>query len=263
MSEKPYVQGEFCWYELGTRDIKTAVQFYTGLMDWQILIHDIGEFGNYYIFQKDGQQVGAGYQMSGPQFEGVPPYWMPFVWVEDVDATASKWTELGGKIIAAPMDIPGNIGRMAFVQDPQGAPLALFLGREHAGAARLAPAPGSFSWTELMTTDAAAARSFYSATLGWTFTEMPMGPDLTYTVFLVNGKPAAGMMEMHGPQFEGVPPHWASYLSVADCDASQQRAVELGAKVLVPAQDIPKVGRFAILQDSTDAVFAIITFLPM
>jgi predicted enzyme related to lactoylglutathione lyase len=152
---------------------------------------------------------------------------------------------------------------MAFLQDPQGAHFAIFTGREHQGASRQAPKPGSFSWTELMTTDAAAARQFYGCLLGWTFTEMPMGPGLTYTVFQVAGKPAAGMMQMEGPMFQGVPPHWTSYLSVADCDAAAARAAELGAKVLVPPQDVPRTGRFSILQDPTGAVFAIIAFLPM
>jgi predicted enzyme related to lactoylglutathione lyase len=155
-----YKQGEFCWYELGTRDISAAVKFYTELLKWGTLAHDMGEYGTYYIFQLDGQDVGAGYQMSGPQFEGVPPHWMPYVWVDDVDATAAKAMELGGRIVAPPMDVP-NVGRMAFVQDPQGAHFAIFTGREHSGAARLSGKPGTFSWTELLTTDDGAGRQFY------------------------------------------------------------------------------------------------------
>jgi uncharacterized protein len=262
MGEARYRQGEFCWHELGTRDIDGAVKFYTSLMSWGTLSHDMGEFGIYYIFQLAGQDAGAAYTMCGAQFEGVPPHWMPYVWVDDVDATAAQAAELGGKVVAPPMDVP-NVGRMAFLQDPQGAHLAIFMGREHQGEARLAPNPGSFSWTELMTTDAGAARAFYCQLLGWTFAEMPMGSGMAYTVFQVGGKPAAGMIQMQGPQFEGVPPNWLSYLSVADCDASMARAVELGATVLMPPQDVPGTGRFAVLQDPTAAVFAIIAFIPM
>ncbi len=263
MKERVYTHGEFCWYELGTRDIAAAVRFYTELMDWQIHKHEMGEAGTYYIFQKEGGEVAAGYQMSGPQFEGIPPYWMPYLWVDDVDTTAARWVEKGGKVIAPPMDIPGDIGRMAFVQDPQGAPCALFRGQAHTGAVDLAPAPGAFSWTELLTVDAAAARDFYSELMGWTYAEVPMGAQGIYTVFQCQGKPAAGMMQMQGPQFQGVPPHWASYLSVADCDASVQKALELGARVLVPPQDVPGTGRFSVLQDPTEAVFSVIAFFPM
>jgi predicted enzyme related to lactoylglutathione lyase len=257
-----YRQGEFCWYELGTRDIDAALEFYPALMRWGILSHEMGEQGTYYIFQLEGQDVGAGYQMSGPQFEGVPPHWMPYVWVDDVYAAAAKVIELGGKIVLPTMDIP-NVGHMAIAQDPQGAHFAMYLGREHQGAARLAPRPGTFSWTELLTTDAAAARQFYSQLLGWTFVELPMGPGMTYTVFQIGGKPAAGMMQMGGPQFQGVPPNWMSYLSVADCDEAADRAKNLGAKVLMPPQDVPNTGRFCVLSDPAGAVFAIIAFLPM
>jgi uncharacterized protein len=257
-----YQQGEFCWHELGTRDIQKAVEFYTALVNWGTLSHDMGEMGIYYMFQLDGQDTGAGYQMSGPRFEHVPPHWMPYIWVDDVDVAASKTTELGGRIIAPPMDIP-NVGRMAILQDPQGAHFSIFLGREHQGAARLSPKPGSFTWTELNTTNAAGARDFYAGVLGWTWLELPMGPGMTYTVFQVAGKNAAGMMEMQGPQFEGVPPHWTSYLSVADCDASVAKAASMGARVLVPPQDVPGTGRFSILQDPTGAVFAVIALLRM
>jgi len=137
------------------------------------------------------------------------------------------------------------------------------MGREHQGAARLSPKPGTFSWTELMTTSAAEARKFYTGAFGWTHTEMPMGKGMTYTVFQVNGKPAAGMMEMAGPQFKSMPPNWMSYLSVADCDATVARAGGLGAQVIVPPQDVPDVGRFSVLRDPTGAVFAIMSFAPM
>jgi predicted enzyme related to lactoylglutathione lyase len=71
------------------------------------------------------------------------------------------------------------------------------------------------------------------------------------------------MMQMEGPQFQGVPPNWMSYLSVSDCDAAAERALAAGASVIVPAQDIPNTGRFSVLQDPTGAVFAIIAFVPM
>ncbi len=84
-----YAMGEFCWYELGTRDVNAAVKFYKDLAHWGTLTHDMGEMGAYYIFQLEGQDVGGGYQMGGPQFEGVPPHWMSYVWVEDVDASVA------------------------------------------------------------------------------------------------------------------------------------------------------------------------------
>jgi predicted enzyme related to lactoylglutathione lyase len=48
------------------------------------------------------------------------------------------------------------------------------------------------------------------------------------------------------------------YFAVGDCDATLQKATELGGRVLAPADDIPDIGRFAILMDPTNAAFAII-----
>jgi predicted enzyme related to lactoylglutathione lyase len=55
----------------------------------------------------------------------------------------------------------------------------------------------------------------------------------------------------------GVPSYWMPYWQVADCDASTAKAKELGASVMVPPQDIPKTGRFAVLQDPQGAMFAV------
>lgn len=258
-----YTQGEFCWYELATRDISAAVRFYEAFMNWRSIANDMGEMGSYYIFQLDGQDVGGGYQMSGPQFDGVPPHWLPYVWVDDVDAVAGKVAAPGGKVVAPPMDIH-DVGRMAVLQDPQGAHICIFKGREHHGAARLQGKPGSFVWAELMTTNAGAARKFYGELLGWTFSDFaPASAGMQYTICQVSGNGVAGMMQMEGPEFEGVPPHWTPYLSVADCDAAVAKASELKAKVLVPVQDVPGAGRFSTLQDPTGAVIAILAPRPM
>jgi len=55
-----------------------------------------------------------------PQAQGAPPHWGAYVTVDDVDATARRAEELGGKVLVPPQDIPG-VGRFCVVQDPQGA----------------------------------------------------------------------------------------------------------------------------------------------
>ncbi len=84
-----------------------------------------------------------------------------------------------------------------------------------------------------------------------------------YTVFTLGEKPAAGMMEMKGPQFQGVPTHWMAYLTVGDCDAAAARARELGGTIIVPPTDIPNTGRFAVIKDPAEAYFGMLTPLPM
>jgi uncharacterized protein len=120
---------------------------------------------------------------------------------------------------------------------------------------------GAMSWYELMTTDPVAAQTFYSELFGWTMRdqEMPMG---TYTVFANQGKEVGGLMA-HPPGTEGVPPHWALYITVDDVDASLAKAQSLGATVLMPPMDVADVGRMATISDPQGAVINIITYVPM
>ena len=107
---------------------------------------------------------------------------------------------------------------------------------------------GNFYWNELMTRDVEKAKKFYGAAVGWTFDAMPM-PNGTYWVAQMGGKPVGGMFPMSGPDFDGVPEHWMSYLAVDDVDARVKKATSAGAKLMKPAFDVPGVGRIAIVQE--------------
>ena len=117
---------------------------------------------------------------------------------------------------------------------------------------------GAFSWTELMTTDVGAAKRFYAELLGWEMEDAPM-PGMTYTTVKVAGQEVGGIMA-RPPEAEGVPPVWATYITVDDVDATAQKATELGGAVHVPPTDIPKVGRFSVIADPQGAVFHVIKY---
>lgn len=120
-----------------------------------------------------------------------------------------------------------------------------------------APKHGTFCWNELMTTDTAKAGEFYSKLLGWEQTPFP--GDMPYTMFKI-GEQSAGGMGSITPEMGNVPPHWMSYITVDDVDASAKKAEELGGKVVVPPTDIPNVGRFTLVTDPTGANIGLITF---
>ena len=119
------------------------------------------------------------------------------------------------------------------------------------------PAAGTFCWNELVTPDPGASKSFYSELLGWSSDDLDMGEMGTYTIFRKGEQQVAGMMVMVGEQWQGVPPHWMSYVAVDDVDASTARVEELGGKVCVPPTDIPNVGRFSVITDPTGATVSL------
>lgn len=112
---------------------------------------------------------------------------------------------------------------------------------------------GVFYWNELMTRDTAKARDVYGKSLGWTFEEMPMEEGV-YVVANLGDKPVGGMMEMSGPEFEGVPDHWMSYIAVDDVDKRLELATANGCTVIRPPFDVPNIGRIAILSIPGGAV---------
>jgi hypothetical protein len=117
---------------------------------------------------------------------------------------------------------------------------------------------GAFSWNELMTTDPDAALRYYTALFGWTTDAMAM-PNGTYHVVKANGTAIGGVMAM--PKEAGaMPPCWGSYVTVDDVDATARRATELGGRVLHGPEDIPGVGRFAVVADPQGAVVNVIAY---
>ncbi len=120
--------GTFCWTELATRDVEAAKKFYTELIGWETEESDIGE-GKYTVLKIPGQKcsVGGMMAMDGPQWEGLPSHWMPYIAVNDIDDRAKKCVELGGTVKVPPMDIP-TVGRFCVIADPTGAVISLFQG---------------------------------------------------------------------------------------------------------------------------------------
>jgi predicted enzyme related to lactoylglutathione lyase len=121
---------------------------------------------------------------------------------------------------------------------------------------------GRFIWHELLCSDTTAATFFYSQILSWK--GAPFSPGSPYMIFTgPDGRPLAGAMRLsEEARAQGTPAHWRGYIGAADVDAILAQAVRLGARVLQPAQDVPAVGRVALLTDPEGALFGLYRPLP-
>ena len=120
---------------------------------------------------------------------------------------------------------------------------------------------GRFVWHELMTTDPQAAVAFYSKVLPWKTQSSGM-PD--YTLWVSGKSMTAGLMaQPESARQAGAPPSWLVYIGTPDVDGTAAAAQRLGGKVLKAPDDIPNVGRFAVLADPQGAAFAVFTPNPM
>jgi uncharacterized protein len=107
---------------------------------------------------------------------------------------------------------------------------------------------GTFIWHENNSTDAEKAKSFYTELLGWQTEAWP--GEQEYTIIKVGDKGHGGIATTQG----GAPSHWMGNVFVEDVDEVARRTEAAGGKVLYGPDDIPEVGRFALISDPQGAV---------
>lgn len=118
--------------------------------------------------------------------------------------------------------------------------------------------PGTFSWVDLATTDPDDAKRFYGELLGWSYDDLPVGDGAVYSMCRLGDATVAAISCLQDDEREmGIPPHWNSYVTVEDADATAARAGELGGKVLVEPFDVMTAGRMAVLQDPAGGVVCV------
>jgi hypothetical protein len=131
MKEDAMKHGAFGWFELMTTDVAGAKKFYADLFGWEMVPYPMGETA-YTVFKVNGDET-AGMMAIPPEAQGMPATWSIYITVDDVDATAKKVTELGGRILRPPMDI-AEVGRFCVLQDPQGAAICAMTYAEKASS---------------------------------------------------------------------------------------------------------------------------------
>ena len=244
-----YVPGTFSWTDLATTDPDAAKAFYAALFGWQA--EDMPVPGGYYSMQrKDGKDVAAiAAQPPAQRDAGVPPAWQSYVTVASADAAAQRAGELGGAVHAPAFDVI-EAGRMAVIQDPQGAFFMVWEPKNHIGAS-LVNAPGALCWNELAAADLDTAPDFYAGLFGWR-TEAYEGGPMRYLT-IKNGDKANGGMRETQPQ---EPPHWLVYFAVDDTDVSVAKVSELGGATIAGPFEMA-MARMAVVSDPQGAVFAL------
>jgi predicted enzyme related to lactoylglutathione lyase len=110
--------GAFSWSELTMSDPAAAAAFYGQLFGWEVR-PPLPEMGDYRLAVM-GQETVAGIMSPPPGAPPMQPHWGVYVTVTDCDQAAEKAVALGGQLLVPPMDVP-TVGRMAVLQDPQGA----------------------------------------------------------------------------------------------------------------------------------------------
>jgi uncharacterized protein len=238
-----YTPGTFSWVDLAASNASAAKSFYSALFGWETEDNDAGHGAIYTMCRIDGDAVCGLYEMSADmRAAGVPPRWTSYVTVADADAATARARELGGGAVQDPFDVM-DLGRMAVLEDPQGAVFAVWQPSTRIGAERVNDV-GCLCMNELATTDMKGARAFYEGLFGWTTQTVDTGPDGPPLVMAFNaGTPNAGFFAA-----DGAPPHWRPNFTVESIESAVERVRELGGKELVEPMDISH-GDIALMAD--------------
>ncbi|BFV59840.1 VOC family protein [Kitasatospora sp. CMC57] len=245
------------WLDLGSPDLDAATAFYGAVFGWNFVSAG-PDTGGYGFFQIDGKTVAA----LGPLTEeGAASAWMVHFCTDDVRSTVEAVMAGGGQVRMEPMDVMGE-GRLAQVTDPQGAQFALWQPGRTAGLG-LTSAPNALLWVELHVPDPVGGIAFYEGVFGWRSREM-QAPGMTYRVLSVRDG------DQEDASFGGVAPlgdgagsgsersRWVPYFYAEDVDGAVAVATANGGSVLMPAADVPEVGRISWLADPAGAPFALL-----
>ena len=264
---RTYPHGVPCWVDTGQPDLEQAQQFYGGLFRWSF--EDAmppGDGGSYVIAKLDGHDVAALAETEGTAA------WNTYIACVDADASAATVVAAGGRVISPPQDA-GRGGIAATCADPTGAEFLLWQAGRRLGA-QLVNVPGSWNFSDLLTSDRQRALAFYAAVFGWR----------------VDSRLAAGMIRLPGygehlastidphiyERQAGAPPGfadavagleviagasgWQVVFTVEDRDSSVATAEGLGATVLSSADTMWT--REAVIRDPQGAELMLSQFAP-
>jgi predicted enzyme related to lactoylglutathione lyase len=242
-------RGDFIWYELMTPDPEGSKAFYDAVVGWHIETQSQFPNGYRMIGRSDGGSAGGLLPLSDEmQQHGARPSWLGYLYVGNVDASVASIEQAGGNALMPAFDIP-DIGRVAMVADPQGAPFYIMKpippeGRPDSKSDVFSvDQPQRVRWNELSTTDPDGAVDFYRRQFGWGQEgDMDMGEMGKYRFIQSNGVNIGAIMRMP-PQLPVS--SWTYYIGVDDIDRAADAIKTGGGQVVNGPMEIPG-GEFAL-----------------
>lgn len=271
---KTYPHGVPSWVDTVAHDLDESRRFYAGLFDWTFTDAVPADApGNYLIATLGGEDVAA---ISSPESDDEPVTWRTYIAVDDADATA-KAVEAGGGAVTVPPVDAGPGGRLAVCVDPRGAEFRLWQARKRLGA-QLVNVPGTWNFSDLLTSDPNGAAAFYAPLFGWEIDDLGFatmirrpgyGDHLTATVDPdIRERQSEGgvppgfedAVAWMGTLPEGQPERWQVTFAVADRDESATTAESLGGVIL--ATEDTEWTKTATVRDPQGAQLVLSQFTP-
>jgi hypothetical protein len=251
----PRLPGKFIWAELVTDNVAVTRSFYGALFGWTFRSH-----GDYLLVSNKGRPLAGMIQRQRPANRThATPRWFGYLSVTDVDRAQQAVTKAGGRVVAAPYDVPAR-GRQAVFADPEGALFGVI--RSHAGdPADTAAAPGGWIWLQLLSRDAHRAATFYRSVGGYQITRNTAANRSSDYILSSGGISRATVRTLPSDKPK-VQPTWLPFVRVIHLDQAVAKAKQLGGRVLVSARPDLLDGKVAVIADPTGAAVGLLESKP-
>jgi hypothetical protein len=112
------------WHELNTWEPEIALAFYGRTLGWQFDPSPLPDGGTYWIAKKDNRPVGGVFELTEPEYSGIPSHWMTYMAVSDISRAEADTSKAGGEVMRSAARVPG-VGKLAVVTDSTGALIGL------------------------------------------------------------------------------------------------------------------------------------------
>jgi len=242
-----------------TPDPEGSKALYDAVVGWDISGEGPPEYGGYRMINSNGSFAGGVLPLTSEmQQHGARPTWLGYLYVSDVDQKVADVEQAGGKALMPAFDIP-NVGRIAMVADPQGAPFYVMKPTPPEPKAQsdvFSPtAQERIGWNELNTSDPAAGRKFYVDQFGWDTTDfMDMGEMGEYRFIDHHGTRLGALCGV----MPGGRPAWRFYFRVPSIAKAKEVVEARGGAIRMGPMQVPTGDYIIIGSDPQGAEFALV-----
>jgi predicted enzyme related to lactoylglutathione lyase len=239
--------GTMSWHEMQSPLPEESAAYLAALLENDIVTADHGGAGSYSTILCNGLHVAGATQSE----HGRDPSWNTFVRVPSVDLVCHIALARGGSVRVQPSGILG-LDRRAVIADPTGAALTIISG----GDDRRTVGAGAIGWDELRSIDPMESVRFWCAVFKWTASPILTARDTQGMIFLNGGRPVASVQAATRNEPAS---RWLPIATVRRdlLDAAVHKAIRLGARIVVPPQAHPVLGKLAIFTDPAGVEIAL------
>jgi predicted enzyme related to lactoylglutathione lyase len=246
--------GKVIWADLVTPDVAEAKRFYGALFGWTF--REVPGDSNYSLALLNGEPLAGLFQKSQPAGQAQQPAWLTFLAVRDADTAQAAAVRLGGKVLAKSHNYPQR-GRQAILADPDGAMFAV-LAAQGGDPPDYLPEPGEWIWSSLFVKDPKGETEFYKGLCDYDVYDLASEGESGAQHYILSGDNyARAALNALPADSKRRRAHWLNFVRVTDVADTVQKAVGMGAHLLVEPRIDRHGGRLAVLADPSGAPFGV------